>query len=69
MIFSPVVMKGGTRVLRPVSHVASFSWFVAVAPLMPGGVSVMVSVTVSGISTEIGLPSHQRTTTWLFGRM
>jgi hypothetical protein len=41
MTFSPVVMNGGTRVFRPVSQVASFSWLVAVAPLMPGGVSVI----------------------------
>jgi hypothetical protein len=47
---SPISMNGGTRVLRPVSRVASFCWLVAVAPLMPGGVSVTFRSTVLGIS-------------------
>ena len=36
---SPTSMNGGTRIRRPPSRVASFNWFVAVAPLGTGVVS------------------------------
>ena len=49
-ITSPISMNGGTRVFSPVSRVASFCWLVAVAPLMPGGVSVTFRSTVFGNS-------------------
>src|SRR6185503_3600277 len=47
---SPMSMKGGTLVLRPVSMTASLVWLVAVAPLMPGGVSLTTRSTVLGSS-------------------
>ena len=47
---SPCSMNGGTRVFSPVSRTASFIWLVAVAPLMPGAVSVTFRSTVFGRS-------------------
>src|SRR5207248_11037130 len=49
-ITSPISMNGGTRVFKPVSSSASFIWLVAVAPLMPGCVSVTFRSTVLGRS-------------------
>ena len=62
-----MLMNGGTRVLRPVSQTASLSWFVAVAFLMPGAVSVTTSSTTLGSSIETGLPSAHSTTICVLG--
>ena len=67
LIFSPISMNGGTRVLRPVSHVASLSWLVAVAPLIPGGVSSIVTSTDAGSSIVTGFSPWKSTRHWVLG--
>jgi hypothetical protein len=54
---SPSAMKLGTCTTMPVSRVAAFVWAAAVAPLMPGSVSITLSVTVCGSSMLSALPS------------
>jgi hypothetical protein len=51
---SPVLTKGGTFTTRPVSVVAGLIWLLAVAPLMPGEVSVTFRSTVGGSSMPTG---------------
>jgi hypothetical protein len=47
-IMSPVLTNGGTLTTRPVSSVAGLTCALAVAPLMPGAVSVTFRSTVTG---------------------
>ena len=60
---SPTSMNGGTRTRRPVSSTASFIWFVTVAPFVMGVVSVTVSSTTLGNSSDTMLPSCVRAIT------
>src|SRR5438552_14896444 len=53
LIFSPLLMNGGTWTVIPVSIFAGLKVLVAVAFLMPGSVSTTVSTTEGGISTPI----------------
>src|SRR6267142_7023623 len=55
LIFSPVLTKGGTWTMRPVSVFAGLKEVVTVAFLISGSVSVTVSTTEGGSSTPIGL--------------
>ena len=56
LIFSPLLMNGGTWTVIPVSIFAGLNVLVAVAFLMPGSVSTTVSTTEGGISTPIARP-------------
>src|SRR5205807_6577074 len=67
-IFSPGPTNGGTLTLRPVSRVASLYWFVAVAPLIEGGVSTTIRSIEAGTSIETGLSATCMTITRLLGR-
>ena len=63
----PTSMNGGTRTRAPVSTVASLSWLVAVAFLMPGGVSVTSRSTAAGSSIVSGLPLKNSPTMVVLG--
>ena len=41
---SPVLTNGGTLTTRPVSSVAGLIWLLAVAPLIPGAVSIDLQI-------------------------
>src|SRR5438094_323020 len=51
---SPSLMNGGTCTTSPVSSVAGFTFALAVAPLMPGTVSLTTRSTVCGSSMPTG---------------
>src|SRR5437879_6460500 len=54
---SPSLTNGGTLITRPVSSVAGFTCALAVAPLMPGTVSLTSRSTVAGSSMPTGSTS------------
>src|SRR5262249_5285497 len=56
-ILSPSLTNGGTWTTRPVSSVAGLTWALAVAPLMPGTVSLTTRSTVGGSSMPTGSTS------------
>jgi hypothetical protein len=54
LIFSPMLMKGGTCTVMPVSIFAGLKLLVAVEFLMPGSVSSTVRTTEGGRSRPMG---------------
>ena len=54
---SPSLTNGGTWMTRPVSSVAGLTCALAVAPLMPGTVSLTTRSTVGGSSMPTGSTS------------
>ncbi len=56
-ILSPSLTNDGTCTTRPVSSVAGFTCALAVAPLMPGTVSLTSRSTVGGSSMPTGSSS------------
>src|SRR5205814_7294072 len=56
LIFSPLLMKGGTCTVMPVSILAGLKELVAVEFLIPGSVSSTVRTTEGGSSTPMARP-------------